>query len=176
MRMAVVGQAVGADHAVRISDDAAHVRLVHHEVDAARRAQLRHGGDRVEAELGSGVGEVAARVIRMLLGPGDDHPLRLLHHLRQQHRGACGVGIDIKADGLALAGLIEQRERVAAPPEVLAAGALVVGDDDAGAGAAADLEGFLHRLLDAVMLVSHMGDGRGRRRRRRPRRRPQPRR
>ena len=92
------------------------------------------------------------------LGPADDHALRLLHHFRHQHRGACGVGIDVEADGLALAGLVEQRERIAAPPEVPAPGALVVGDDDVRAGAAADLEGFLHRLLDAVVLVAHVGD------------------
>ena len=104
------------------------------------------------------VHEVAACVFGVRLGPGDDHALRLLHHLREQHRGACGVGVDVEADGLGLAGLLDQRERVAAPPEVLAAGALVVGDDDAGAGAAADLEGLLHRLLDAVVLVAHVGD------------------
>ena len=77
---------------------------------------------------------------------------------REQHRRACGVGVDIEADRPGSAGLLNQRERVAAPPEVLAAGAFVVGDDDTGAGAAADLEGLLHRLLDAVVLVAHVGD------------------
>ena len=158
VRVAVVGKAVRADHGVLVGHDAANVRLVHHEVDGARGLERFRGGDRVEAEFARDLGKVAARRLRVRLGPGDDHLLRVGDHLREQHRRARGVGVDVEADGLGLARPVDEGEGLAAAAEVPAPGALVVGDDDARAGAAADLERFLERPVDAVLFVSHVRD------------------
>ena len=96
VRMFVVRQPVGTDHAVRIGHDASDVGLVHHEVDHAGRLQADRGGGLINAPRCGDVRELTTGEFGMSSRPRHDDPRCLADQRGQQLRGTSRIGIDIE--------------------------------------------------------------------------------
>ena len=157
VRMLVVRQAVGADHAVRISQDPLNVVLVHHEENTAGRRQRLDGILLAQAHLGRDLAQIAARRFRMRYRPAHDDPEGLVTPARRQHGRAGHVGIDIERDRLFGDGPVEERQGFSRQAEVALARAFVVRHHHRHRERPPDVKALFQGGHDRVALVAHVG-------------------
>ncbi|MNX86282.1 hypothetical protein D3C86_1181580 [compost metagenome] len=157
MRVRVVRQPVGADHAAFMLEDAAHLVLVHRKVDGAGRAQALGRGGLVAAPARRNVAQVLAAAFGMRRRPGDADVVDRFRALRDQNGGAARIGIDVQRHFHAFgarAVYVGQREAALAP--VAGHHALVVRQHGGAAGIAADGQHLVHGSLHLVALIADM--------------------
>ena len=155
-----MGQAVGANHRVRVGQDRLHILLIHREVDGARRLKLPGRSDLIQVHLGGDGGQLTSRELRPRMRPGDQNAIDKADHVLPQDRGGRVVGVDVEGKVVVTVLLLlgEERQGFLGPPEIVLTDHLMVGHDDRSMGLAADAEGLLQRVHHAIGLVPHVGD------------------
>ena len=156
VRKGIVREAVRADHRVLKPQDALQVLFVHLEVDSPGRTQTLDCLFHAAAPLGTNVFEIATLELRVPCRPGHDDAIGSGDPVREQHRRARDVGIDVQVDALLRARMRDGGERLPAHSPARPAVALVVRDDHGDACPPADLEGFVHRIQDPRPFVAHV--------------------
>ncbi|MNV23302.1 hypothetical protein D3C71_1143110 [compost metagenome] len=154
--MAVVRQAVAADHGERVRNDALHVFFLHLEIAGAAGLQPQAGFLLGGAPLARDVGDQAAGHLGVRVGPGQQHVDHAVDQVFAQHGGAGHVGVDVHRDLLALRQRLDQRQRLLGAAPVRGAGALVVRDDQRHARAEGRVAGLVQRLDDLLHLAAQV--------------------
>ena len=156
VRRLVMRQSVGTDHGFIELQDARHVVLVHAEVDGAGRLQAAHGLLDGTAQLARDLVQVAARELRMGLGPGDDDAGGAIDQRLLQDGGRGVVRIAVQADRLRFHLLGDARQRLDRASMIGLPHNLVVRDHHRHAQLAADVEGLLQAVHHRVALVAQV--------------------
>ena len=155
--MPVVRQAVGADHAARMPDDAAHVVLVHLEITGSAGLQAQAGLVLRYAPFGGDGGQHAACHLGIGRRPAHHHVDDAVHQVLAQHGRAGHVGVDIHRDVLTPGQFVNQRQGLLRATPVGRPCALVVRNDQGYARLESAVAGLVHRLQDLGHFRAHVG-------------------
>ena len=162
--MRIMRQPVRADHRLLEGEHAAHIGLVHHPIDRAPRLQPLRRLAKPDTPFLRDVGEVAARLLRHRLRPGDQDARCVFQTFGAQDRRGGDIGIGVETDFLLLDCRGDFRQGFGGTSEIAHPGRLVVRDDDRHLRRLADMKALVEAVEHMLGLVTHMRrvDGAGR--------------